>query len=229
MELVSWNCQNGLTEEKADAILKEYPDADIFAIQECRRTDIDAFKIDWKYKNWYGDDQDKNSDLGLAVFSKNYKMEYTDFFNRNFRYVVPYKVIVNNKALFLLNIWTKSIMGGAFDYDENVTQAVSYYKDLLNADTIIIGDYNTFAKQDNGRLEELENNMNPLINCTKNTKFRETVTFYHNEANGFGINDFCFASENLFANMKAIKIETHEKNRWRNLSDHCPIMVEVNF
>ena len=232
MKIVSWNCQNGLNEVKANAIRELHPDADIFIIQECRRTDIYAFKNDWKFKNWYGDDWEKRSDLGIAVFSKKHDIGFTDVFNREFRYVIPYKVKADKKTLILFIVWTKPV---PHSYDKNVTQAVSYYKDVIIGEAILIGDFNTFAKNDNGRLEVLEREMNPLINCAKDTKFWETPTYFHNEKDGYGINDFCFASESIYADIKEIKIhddwEENQKGQksWSGLSDHCPIMVEFDF
>ena len=232
MKIVSWNCRNGLTEEKANIILKEYPDTDIFVIQECREQDINAFKIDWKYKHWLGDDKEKFSDLGIAVFSKGYDLEFIDTLNREFRYVVPYKLTVNNKLIVLVAVWTKPI---PYYYDENVTKAISYYKDLFLEDAIIIGDFNTgYSEKHKKRYSDLCENLNGFKNCAlgKTEEFKET--FFSYRMNSLYLNDFCFVSESLYANTKVIKIhDDWGKNQYGqkcwNGSDHCPIMVEFDF
>ena len=236
MKIVSWNCCWGFTKGKQEAILEAFPKTDIFVIQECRRDDLDTIGKDWKFKNWYGDDVDDNSKLGIAVFSKEYKLEFTDQFNRNLRYVVPYRVIVGEKSLILFAVWTKSWERGHFDYDDNVTKAVFHYRDLMNGDALIIGDFNTFATNKNDELKTLEKKMEPMINCAKDPGFWETSTYYHNENSGYGIDDFCFASESLSANRKitfeikdAVENKASDPKKWRDLSDHWPISVDFCF
>ena len=119
LRIVSWNCRNGLSINKAKVILAEFPDVDIFVIQECKREDIYAFEHDWKFKNWHGDDQEY-SDLGIAIFSRKYEVEFTKIFDRNFRYVVPYTVKTDIRSFTLFTVWTKPV---PVFYDKNVTRA----------------------------------------------------------------------------------------------------------
>jgi len=232
MKIVSWNCRYGLNEVKANAIRDLHPDANIFVIQECKQADIDSFKIGWKYKNWYGDDKEY-SDLGIAIFSKGYDLEFTDTLNREFRYVVPYKMTVNNKSIVLVAVWTKPV---PHYYDQNVTKAISHYKDIFVGDTVIIGDFNTgYYEEHKERYSNLCKNMEGFKNCAivKNVEFEKT--FYSYREKKLYLNDFCFASESLYASTKNIKIHNDwEENQygqksWRGLSDHCPIMVEFDI
>ena len=122
-------------------------------------------------------------------------------------------------------------------YDQNVIKAVqsSEYSNLLNSDAIVIGDFNTFAKNEDG-LNILAKELSPLVNCTENTNFWTTHTYYHGKENS-GIDDFCFFSEKLYSRTKEkLKIEVHvdwkdEKGEklWPSLSDHCPISIEFDF
>jgi exonuclease III len=226
MKMVSWNCQNGLTDVKANKIQETFPDADIFVIQECRHTDIYTFKENWKFKNWYGDDLEY-SDLGIAVFSKDDNVEFTDTFNREFRYVVPYKV----KSLTLLAVWTKPL---PYYYDKNVTKAIQWYesKGLLTDNAIIIGDFNTGAsKEHQEHYLNLCKNLKGYKNCTSGKPEELKETFCNNE-NKLYLNDFCFVSESLYSYIKEIKIHDEWEERrygrsWYGLSDHCPIIVDL--
>ena len=236
MKIVSWNCHYGLDELKAKALWDEYPNADIFVIQECKRTDIDAFKYEWKFKNWYGDDLEY-SDLGVAVFSKSHKIEFIDEFNRNFRYVVPYKVITNNEFA-LLAVWTKPV---PYEYDDNVVKAVESYKkkNLLGGNVVIIGDFNTGYNEVNDenrkRYPDLVKKLNGYKNASSDKPEEFEKTFFFDRNRKGYINDFCFISENF--NGKDIKFNPNtdwkkndfEQERWRGLSDHCPISVEFDF
>ena len=241
MKIVSWNCRYGLNEEKANIILELYPDTDIFVIQECKKSDIDIFRDNWKFKNWYGDDQDIKSNLGIAIFSKSYEVEFTEVFNRKYRYVVPYKVILNKeteKSFIIFAVWTKSEKGGNYKYDENVTKAINSpeYKELLKGDVIIIGDFNTgYREEYRKRYSDLCKNLKGFKNCTLGKPKELNETFYSYRERKLFLNDFCFVSENLYSNLKSTEIhDAWEENSyghksWQGLSDHCPISVEFDL
>jgi len=242
IKIVSWNCHYGFDKNKPEAI-KKY-EADILVIPECREMDMEVHGYDRKHRDWYGDhkeSKDRNGkvneekDLGIGVFWKDgitltrlLEGDDTSKKENRFRYVVPYKVEGKFKQFTLVAVWTKA---EPFYYDRNVVEAVKWYKPkgLFDINTIIIGDFNTFDKGDNMRLDDLEKKLSPMINYAKNTEFHKEPTYYSTR-DGFGIDDFCFVSENFDG--KNIKFITHNKwdenNRW-NGSDHCPISVEFDL
>jgi exonuclease III len=235
MNIMSLNCHNGLGKHKATIILKEFPKADILVIQECKREDIYAFDFDWKFKNWYGDDLEY-SDLGIAVFSNSYDIEFSDVFNRKYRYVVPYTVKTDKKTLTLFAVWTKPV---PYYYDENVTKAVYLpeYKELISSEAIIIGDFNTGHSEEHPEhYSNLCKKLKGFKNCTLGKPEELMETFYSNKKKPY-LNDFCFFSESLYTSTKEIKIEIHNdwkensygQKSWRGISDHCPIVVDFDF
>ncbi|GHU64825.1 hypothetical protein FACS189447_02520 [Spirochaetia bacterium] len=242
MRIVSWNCHYGFDANKMQKIKEVCPDTDIFVIQECKKSDFDVLKTEWKFKNWYGDDQEY-SDLGIAVFSnsKNCKIDFTETFNRKFRYVVPYRITVDGKQLILFAVWTKPV---PFDYDENIAKAISSseYKELCSGDAIIIGDFNTgYNKEHPERYSDLLKKLKGFTNCSLGTPEEFKETFFYDRKKKMYINDFCFFSDSLYNRLQndtpKIKFEIHnawetneyQQKRWCDLSDHCPIIVDFDL
>ena len=54
MILTTWNCCCGLTSNKVEKIIKEFP-SDIYVIQECRDKDRYNLSNYFRFSNWYGD------------------------------------------------------------------------------------------------------------------------------------------------------------------------------
>ena len=235
MRIVSWNCHYGLNLQKLNTVLEYSPN--ILLIQECRKNDFDVIKSNWKFKNWYNDDlNQEESELGIAIFSNEYKIAFTDIFNRNFRYVVPYFISNSKCNLTLFAVWIKPLMiNQSKDYKKPLYNAVKYYYDnkMINNNTLFIGDFNTFAKDEKG-LENLRKNIPPLENGAKNSKENYKETTYYHGKNNYGIDDFCFASNDILKKIKVSIPKGWDKEKrkdfhWKGLSDHRPIIVDINI
>jgi exonuclease III len=247
MKIISWNCcydintYTGFTSEKYEKI-KEY-DPDILIIYECTKNEFEKIKREWDYRNWYCDDIVEDSNIGVAIFSRKYRIEFTQQFNRNFRYVIPYKIIGYKYDIILFAVWTKKEPY----YYKNVFLAIDShdYDFLLNQNVIFVGDFNTgliesFYQESNDKqklhneiYEKLLNKLNMLENCTVGTKYQYGITYSHNN-NEFYLNDFCFVSEKVkeditikIPNEKNCWIKVDNKYYWNGLSDHCPIIMEL--
>jgi endonuclease/exonuclease/phosphatase family metal-dependent hydrolase len=235
LRIVSWNCHWGLDIDKYFDVLKYYPE--VLIIQECTKNDFDYIKNMWKYKNWYNDDLKNNkSEYGVAVFSNDYKISFTEIFNRKYRYVIPYMISKKDEYQFtLFAVWINPIEKNY--YIEHFNEAVDYYrsKKMLDDNAIVIGDFNTFAKDSNDRSKKLEEKLSPMINCASDSQFCKAVTYY-DATYGYGIDDFCFVSKSIKDNYNIdINIpdewnnEKDKAHRWKGLSDHSPIIVNINL
>src|SRR5574344_2526558 len=124
---------------------------DILILLECTKSSFDIVKNNgWKYKNWYNDDlNDELSELGVAIFSKEYQIEFTENFNRNYRYVIPYKIKYDLSEFILFATWTKA--KSKYSYEENIIAALddNTYKKYFDGDSLIIGDFNTATTEGN--------------------------------------------------------------------------------
>jgi exonuclease III len=221
--IVSWNCHYGFTLKKLTAILEYSPD--ILVVQECRKNDFDVLKSNWNYKNWYNDDlNQEESKLGVAIFSNEFKIHFSEIFNRKYRYVVPYTIskwcahepdelLLNDEIVFtLFTIWTKKLSGPClydiamgkkpYGYHHNVIEAMNSpeYRQYSNTrHTMLIGDFNTGSNQEDdvhrNRYKELTTGLKDYINVAQNTKEEYKETCYNKGK--FFTNDFCFVSKNF--------------------------------
>jgi exonuclease III len=254
MRIVSWNCQYGFTDGKVKAI--EVFDADILVIPECREIDMKDSGYDEAHSDWFGDHKEATispdninheKDRGIGVFcndnitiKRHEDWEYPEKVNCDYRYLVPYTVTEKTekfKPITLIVVWTKDrIKNDKEDklaYVQKAYAAFDHFKNigLLTDRVIMIGDFNTFAKNGDERLKEMEEKLSPLINCAKDTRFWKESTYYHVKY-GYGIDDFCFASTNLgesadFSIPDALS-PTKSVKLW-NGSDHCPIIVDFKL
>lgn len=236
--IVSWNCQyewekrQGLTLEKLEKI--SMYNSDVLVIQECTKRDFDAIKKEYKYKNWYCDDME-DSVLGIAILSKETPIEFTENFNRNFRYVVPFKIKINKKFIDLFAIWIKAPLDGKQNYAKEIYKALEYYKP--SEKTIMIGDFNIGSNLEHPDrysevLEQFDSyNFN---NAAKDTEFEFENTHWNANTKKNYLNDFCFCS----ADLKVHSFEIPEKDnweqvgelkKWNKISDHSPIIVDFEF
>ncbi|WP_062326632.1 endonuclease/exonuclease/phosphatase family protein [Treponema endosymbiont of Eucomonympha sp.] len=227
MKIVSWNCScsGGFNKEKVDTI-QEYP-ADIFVIQECTFFDCIRLKSQFANVYWYGDGKD--SVLGIGVFSHKYQFEFAPEFNRNHRYVVPYRVIFNGKKQFtLIAVWTKQINSAGCKYENYQVPVFAALKEYVFDKSAVIGDFNTGAnKSDTNKWYsklETETGKYKLRNCASNEQ-KLAPTFFRGDS--ILLDDHCFVTNNL--RVKSFEIGTPEDWIKPELSDHCPIIVDFDW
>jgi endonuclease/exonuclease/phosphatase family metal-dependent hydrolase len=230
LRVVSWNCCWGLEyrepKGKKEAVDKLKSQADILVLQEVTQNDFNNLGHLTERSNWYGDDKDasRREPLGVAVFCKEGFM-VKRLYETPARYILPYEIsgLPDGKNLTLVAVWVKPVNG---DYLTPFYDAIQDNKNqkLLSSRSIIIGDFNTFAKDDNSRLGKLENSLKEFNNCAKESKTKPTF-FTHKD--GPGTDDFCFATPDSPASQFTIG----PKSEWidTHLSDHCPIFVDFDF
>ena len=119
--------------KKAELILKYHPD--LVIIPECEYLGEETTK-----KLWFGD----NCKKGLGVFSySDLELELHEEYNTSFKYVIPIKVKGPSDFFNLFAIWAMNDLKDTRKrYVGQVYSAITYYEELLNGPTIILGDLN---------------------------------------------------------------------------------------
>jgi len=237
MKIIEWNSQ-GAFRKKNEKILLLNPD--ILIVSECENEEKLQFgKLTPKPNDflWYGDSPNK----GIGIFSySDYKFELLKEFNPKFRYVIPIKVTRGNNSFVLFAIW-------AMDNKENrearyigqIWLAINYYSDfLLNDNSILIGDFNSNKIWD---YKDRVGNHSEVVNKLKKKRIvslyhenmklehgnekHPTFFMYRKIEKPYHI-DYCFASERIFE--KGFDFIVGKPNDWIELSDHTPIIIEIN-
>ena len=235
MKILDWNVCRDMTEEKKRHLEKLQSKfvADILILQECKPEGFDLLKNDWKYSLMYSDTLYEHKEaFGVAIFSNEYEIRFTQNFNRNFRYVIPLEVWKDNKFQFyLFAVWTKS---KPINLYKNFLEALEFegYKDYISEPALFIGDFNTPTTQENDKAYKTIISKG-LINCaTPGEEYKETYS--HKTEDDFYTADYCFASEKMAKDNK-IKVTIHDfdktistKLKYQNLSDHVPLEITIN-
>ena len=250
MKIVSWNCHYGLDADKfKEVVMKKstFADADVYAFQEVLENEfisIPEFEKggEYKYRHWYGDHREygdcrlpnrNEGDLGIALISKTYKIQRFDQGRIKFRYVVPYILTKDNEKFILIHVWTKDKPHG---YRKPIYDALKYYKEQFKNEGIekivMLGDFNFGIKfrdeKSKKDLAAIEKKIKEFSGgLSRSDKFENCETFRWDKNKEYYFNDCIYTTENITVN----KIEIGNKKDWieNNLSDHCPIMAELEI
>ncbi|UTY23132.1 endonuclease/exonuclease/phosphatase family protein [Treponema denticola] len=237
MILVTWNCCCGLTSEKAEKIIKEFP-SDIYIIQECR--DLDRYNLSnyFKFSNWYGDNTEYDEktgkgDLGVGIFSNRYCITLQYYHNRNIRYFIPFKVFNNEEYYTIYAVWTKKEKCD-FPYIGQVIEGLKE-EDYRNiSESIVVGDFNTDINYQNEReyfayMINLFKDKNLKSCYHKFNKIEFGVDKEIKTYKNIGHVDYCFIPEKW----KVLSVKTGEHDKWyqnqwklsKNTIDHIPMQI----
>ena len=234
MRIVSWNSKVGFSTEKAKYI-KSY-NADLYVIQECAETNLDELETYFSNRTFYCDYVD--SKYGVGLFSEKFNFEILSEHNNSFRYIVPYRIFNKEYEFILFAIWTKNKdkKNREIEYTEQTWKAITNddYQKYLKGSVIMIGDFNSTNKlkqkpphsQLIGKLKEygLESAYHKYHNCMDCDEITPTLFWTMNKDKKYHC-DFCFVSSDY--RVKNIIIESAEIWEKHKLSDHCPLIIDI--
>jgi len=202
---------------------------DISVVQECPRPEVQN-----DHCLWFGD----NPKQGIAVFAKEpFSVRALPQLQEVPAYAFPVQVI-GPVTFVLLAVWSKK--NPQFPYIEGVVRAVSLYRDLMiTSPAVVMGDLNSNAIWDSDHPQEL--NHSALVSVLQQLGMVSSYHAYFNEEHGserrpthyfrwqesspFHI-DYCFIPKDWANRLRAVEVGTFSE--WKDVSDHRPLMVEIN-
>jgi exonuclease III len=197
--------------------------------------------------------QYKNNPWGNAIIiNKPYKNYFCSlkannkktYCKRNSLMCYTFELLDGNK-ITIINFYNKINNGVYSMLDDTHFEIESDIKEIINENNNLIifsGDFNTGSN--NNDLEHI-NRYNNL--CKKlsgfsdisngNPTFDENTTFWYDRKRKTGHflrNDFCFVNKLEYIKEYSVNIENEwqgsdENIKWKGLSDHCPIIIDLKF
>lgn len=234
MFFMSWNCNMAFRNK----VNKIPSGLDLFIILESENPS--NYPSLSQYNTiWRGENESK----GVGIYSKkSFDLTIHELYNPNYRYVIPIEIKKPVK-LIIIAIWAMNNKNDVRRrYIGEVFLALTYYKQLLNNQCIIAGDFNWNLKWDNnphyplyGKFQEVKElleafKIKSTYHWIQNESFgkesKSTFYMYRNQERSYHT-DYIFASESLLHLLKSFSIGSY--NRWSMHSDHMPIFANFSL
>ncbi|MBK9321376.1 MAG: hypothetical protein IPM97_00200 [Bdellovibrionaceae bacterium] len=231
MRLVVWNCHQGL-DKKAELLADLRPD--IAIVPECANPLLPKLasvlsKCGVTQSAWNGNNQQKG--LGVFIFNNAVKAESIETLGGKFSIKIDLDLA---EKVSLIAVWTQNP-----GYIEEAHKTVETYKKSLNERNVIFaGDFNSNKIWDSSRTL----NHTALVDRLKNEfglasayhhhfgedqgqEKRATLYFTYNEKKPYHI-DYVFIPQKWLSKIKAVHVGEFKK--WIHVSDHCPLVLEID-
>lgn len=231
MKIITWNC-NWKFREKFKSIVEE--NADIYVIQECedpsQANNEEYLEFAGDNYFWCGNYKDK----GLGIFAKeDIKLEKIPDLNEEFDHFIALRV---NDSFNLLGVWAMP------KYVEMIHDYFDANGDLFDENLIMCGDFNSNAIWDKEhKTKDAEGNDKNQTNLVLKLEKSNLVSAYHHlnderqgeesQATFFMYRhlDKPFHIDQVFASVDRVKeLEIGNAEKWIELSDHLPIIFEID-
>lgn len=232
MRLVVWNCHQGL-DKKIGALADLRPDVAI--VPECASPQLPRLanalaKYGISQSFWSGSNQQKG--LGLFVFNNAIHAESSETTGGRYTIKIDLKI---GAEVSIIAMWTQ-----APGYVEEAHSTVEAYKEIFKQKNVILaGDFNSNKIWDSSRTLNHSELVKRLTNefslhsvyhhhfCEEQGReSRPTLCFTYNEQKPYHV-DYVFIPEKWLSKIKAV--ELGEFKNWKHLSDHCPLIVEIDI
>jgi exonuclease III len=225
MRVLTWNCSENLA-RKCDAIRAF--DADILVVQECEQGAGACFPgFDF---HWTGDSPRK----GLGVFTRDTFTSVATSYDSTFKYFLP----IEMGGIRILGVWAFNQRARRFGPEANgfPRDALAHYREWLGGGDrgVIAGDFNNSTVWDKPRGKS---NFRSTVDELAEIGYQSAYHLARNQAFGSELNptlifrkntDQPFHIDYIFSKGLVVQtVEVGTSRDWLGLSDHCPIVVNV--
>lgn len=237
MKIISWNCNCAfrnkfrlLTDEKPDIMI--VPESESPEYLDSHRGIIPA-----RCHLWAG----KTPCKGLSIFTFNgYSARIADFYNPNYKFIVPVEIRKGNRKFLLFAVWTITAENNN-TYSGYVVQAykaMQHYQPHLRTDSILAGDFNSNKLWDTHFTRSC--NHTSLIEFLSGQGFFSLYHYLYGEKQGEETKatlymlkqekrpyhiDYFFMHHSLMQKVKSFQIGEYKD--WITASDHMPLTLEL--
>ena len=229
MRLLTWNCNKGAYSKKVPRL--EPIAADIAVIQECAKPASESNRC-----LWFGD---KANQGVLVLASPTYSIRRLPAPSGVPKFVIPIGVSGPGIEFTVLAVWAKS--ESMVGYVQWVLTAVEIYRELIsNAPCVLMGDLNSsvkYASMCPANCQHLTlvtlltslgfvSAYHTFFGEEQGQESRPTLYFQWNKLKPFHI-DYCFLPGSWVKQIARIEVGGY--NEWKGLSDHRPLVVDIDL
>lgn len=233
MKLVTWNGAMKFREKIRQVLPLR---ADIFVIPECEAPEKWGDNMEKSIHQFFWEGDNKNKGLGVFSMNKDYHLELHPFYNPEYKLIVPINV-TGKENFILFAIWSQDMPKKKYSYIGQIHLVLQYYRDLLETDCILAGDWNSHPIFDNikrvGTHTEVVNFLSEYsISSAYHHHFKmpqgeeahPTLFFRKEKASPFHI-DYVFSSECYLDRVELMEVGGYDE--WIKYSDHMPIVLTI--
>lgn len=230
MRLVTWNCRMAV-HRKMDALLSLRPD--VVVLQECAHPDVEAAKAAYARATdvlWAGENRTK----GMAVLSFG-SARLSKVQTEDEKLTIATRVTGLERDFNLLGKWAWAEPSSYSAYVRDVQDAVDRHESFLrDGPSVLAGDLNSsafFDKETRGGHTELVARLSKLglksaYHSLSDKEHGDEArwTYFKKNPDGAFHLDYVFLPSSWLGQAK---VEVPDPDRWLELSDHMPVIVDL--
>lgn len=230
-KVVTWNC-NMAFRKKKDQLLRYDPD--LLVIQECESPAANGDWSDFSDWLWIGENEHK----GIGVFARNgISLQPGNVTGLGGRLSLP---VTTDASIDLLAVWAMNDKENPENrYIGQVYASVRDYREWIDSNTVVIGDFNWNIIWDESPKSPLRGDFADTVrilnNCGLQSVYHtvtgsdfgdeDATTFYmHKKPNREYHIDYIFAPDDTVGSVSEFTIGEYDD--WIDASDHMPVIVE---
>jgi len=205
---------------------------DILVIPECEDLEKHNSTLINECTSYIWEGENKNKGIGIFSFN-GIGLKLSKYYNPIHKYIIPIEVTKNKSSFNLFAVWAH--VNG--NYTKNMHAAIEEYSELLNSETIIVGDFNSNKIWDK---KPSIGNHSKTVELLKSKQLRScyheyyqeefgeetkaTFFMYHHQDKPYHI-DYCFCSESFIL----LNFEVGDYDNYTSNSDHMPIYINLLY